>query len=87
MNSSANPRLDVLRQEIRKHTHADEAMCVDKLLAMSSLDQAQRERIVANKDDLAVTEEKLAQQELDFSVSKEELDSLQQRIAEQFHWG
>ncbi|NIP93054.1 MAG: hypothetical protein GWO24_06180, partial [Akkermansiaceae bacterium] len=42
-----------------------------------------RERIATNRNDLQVAEQKLAQQELDFSVSKEELDALLERIAEQ----
>ena len=41
-----------------------------------------RERIQTNRDDLEMTEEKLAQQELDFSVSKEELDALLKCIEE-----
>ena len=36
-----------------------------------------------NRDDLQIAEQKLAQQELDFSVSKEELDALLKRIKEQ----
>ncbi len=42
-----------------------------------------RERISTNRDDLQIAEQKLAQQELNFSVSKEELDVVLKRIAEQ----
>ena len=42
-----------------------------------------RERITINHDDLQIAEQKLAQQELNFSVSKEELDALMRRIGEQ----
>ena len=40
-------------------------------------------RIAANREEIAVTEQKQEQQEFDFRESKTELDQVLQRIAEQ----
>lgn len=45
--------------------------------------QELQERIATNRDELLIAEQKLAQQELNFSVSKEELTALLKRIEEQ----
>jgi RHH-type proline utilization regulon transcriptional repressor/proline dehydrogenase/delta 1-pyrroline-5-carboxylate dehydrogenase len=44
---SSQPVLENLRARIRQTKHADEKSCVDKLLQASSLNDAQRERIVS----------------------------------------
>ena len=44
---SIHQPLNSLRAEIRRHTHADEAICVERLLQESSLNKVQRERIVS----------------------------------------
>ncbi len=41
------PSLDILRAEIRQHTHADEAACVKRLLQESPLTEVQRKHVVA----------------------------------------
>jgi len=44
---SARPSLSTLRTEIRQTKHADEALCVERLLQESPLSDVQRERIVS----------------------------------------
>ena len=46
MSNSPSPALAELRKEIRANTHASETTCVNRLLAESSLSEAQRAQVV-----------------------------------------
>ncbi|MCH2064014.1 MAG: chromosome segregation protein SMC [Roseibacillus sp.] len=73
--------LSELRQRLSSHNNASHA-AESRIRFNEERCKELRERIETNRDDLNVAEEKLAQQELDFSVSKEELDTLLKRIEE-----
>ena len=73
--------LSELRQRLSSHHNAANTT-ESRILFNEERCRELRERIQTNRDDLEMTEEKLAQQELDFSVSKEELDALLKCIEE-----
>lgn len=74
--------LSELRQMLSGHQNASHA-AESRIRFNEERCEELRERIKTNRDDLQSAEQKLAQQELNFSVSKEELDALLRRIGEQ----
>ena len=74
--------LSELRQRLSSHQNAAHA-AESRIRFNEERCEELRERIQTNRDDLQIAEQKLAQQELNFSVSKEELDALLRRIGEQ----
>lgn len=74
--------LSELRQRMSSHQNAAHA-AESRIRFNDERCEELRERITTNSDDLQIAEQKLAQQELNFSVSKEELDALLTRIGEQ----
>ncbi|MFP6857670.1 MAG: chromosome segregation protein SMC [Roseibacillus sp.] len=74
--------LSELRQRLSSHQNAAHA-AESRMRFNEERCEELRERITTNRDDLQIAEQKLAQQELNFSVSKEELDALFKRIGEQ----
>ena len=74
--------LSELRQRLSSHQNASHAAESRIRFNEERCDEL-RERIQTNRDDLQIAEQKLVQQELNFSVSKEELDALLKRIGEQ----
>ena len=73
--------LSELRQRLSNHQNAAKA-AGSRILFNEERCRELQERIETNRGDLEAGGEKLAQQELDFNVSKDELHVLHERIEE-----
>ncbi len=81
MATNLESELSELRQRLSNHQNAAKA-AESRILFNEERCRELTERIQTNRNDLESAGEKLAQQELDFSVSKDELDALHKRIEE-----
>ena len=81
MATNLESELSELRQRLSNHQNAAKA-AESRILFNEERCRELTERIETNRNDLESAGEKLAQQELDFSVSRDELDELLKRIDE-----
>ena len=81
MATNLESELSELRQRLSNHQNAAKA-AESRILFNEERCRELTDRIQTNRNDLESAGEKLAQQELDFSVSKDELDALHKRIEE-----